>query len=785
MSHRGRSGEWRTCDWECPKCRSHVFAGKKQCFKCKTPQVLAGDWECPGCRANQYASRTECDMCGEPKPGGGGGGDVPRTSGGNVRVVAVTARRGSKSALEDSYRGANEHRDSHRSSNEQRGATRGGVPIPEDPRDKIWRLPMSAVRSKEEQRRSEKMLRDFFRDDPNSSMKISRKYDNVESTVRREYDRLNRRNEDRDRRDDDRDRTNNDRHRSSFDLGRTSDRKRTSDGRGRLSDARGDKRDYGTRPDWSAYANPPPPPAHGNASNPPPPPPEAPPPDSPPAPPAPSSSNPAPPPGHPAYHTSNNSNRSLPGPPLGGAAGGAMGAMGSTSFPPPPIWGYPLPPAPPAAVRQAQVQPVVKPPWNRYDKYDTDEDLDPDTDSEDEQNRQKSIHSRSLADDARRRQSGGDASGGGRVSAVGGLARTTTPVSLPQPARKMSIPPAKPIANTGGGNTSRVSGILNAIPGPKVGIKAKPMASNPVGAVAAPRVKDTGFEQRARALAEEKKRKAAEVLAADKAAKAEERVAAKRQKLAKDAKREEAKAVAKNKSMEQVKAPKKAEEAIEVSDDSDSEEGQKSDVDDGLRIIDDDDDDDEDGGDVKMDDAVESIVDADDLERKRLKKLKKRKPKSTDGASGSTSKSEDKCASGGGEKKETPIHERLGDPVSPLSGPARDGIPGLVDIGEHIGYIFFTRDVYTQSLRRAADLSNQDITFKRFDPNGKVLQFENCTKTGDPCPKGKPQNHLRSWLALVRWAARAWGRDSKQFTELKGHKNCQNKAFQAIFNAKD
>ena len=34
-----------------------------------------GDWTCPSCGANVFASKSACFKCGEPKRGGGGGGD--------------------------------------------------------------------------------------------------------------------------------------------------------------------------------------------------------------------------------------------------------------------------------------------------------------------------------------------------------------------------------------------------------------------------------------------------------------------------------------------------------------------------------------------------------------------------------------------------------------------------------------------------------------------------------------------------------------------------------------
>lgn len=62
----------------------NVFASKTHCPKCglskednkqmlhkgesSSTQVRLGDWECPKCRSNVFASKNKCFNCGEPKP---------------------------------------------------------------------------------------------------------------------------------------------------------------------------------------------------------------------------------------------------------------------------------------------------------------------------------------------------------------------------------------------------------------------------------------------------------------------------------------------------------------------------------------------------------------------------------------------------------------------------------------------------------------------------------------------------------------------------------------------
>eukprot|EP00277_Geminigera_cryophila_P013592 CAMPEP_0179449970 /NCGR_PEP_ID=MMETSP0799-20121207/33805_1 /TAXON_ID=46947 /ORGANISM="Geminigera cryophila, Strain CCMP2564" /LENGTH=170 /DNA_ID=CAMNT_0021243323 /DNA_START=119 /DNA_END=631 /DNA_ORIENTATION=- len=109
---RGRGGRGHAVaegDWTCPNCNANVFASKRSCFKCQTPNPSGGgggggggnyggggygggggnggggqwgggggggyggppprdgDWTCPSCGANVFASKSECYKCHTPK----------------------------------------------------------------------------------------------------------------------------------------------------------------------------------------------------------------------------------------------------------------------------------------------------------------------------------------------------------------------------------------------------------------------------------------------------------------------------------------------------------------------------------------------------------------------------------------------------------------------------------------------------------------------------------------------------------------------------------------------
>jgi hypothetical protein len=304
----------------------------------------------------------------------------------------------------------------------------------------------------------------------------------------------------------------------------------------------------------------------------------------------------------------------------------------------------------------------------------------------------------------------------------------------------------------------------------------------PVGAAAAPRVKDTGFEERARALADEKKRKAAEAAAAEAAELEAERAAAKRARLAKEAK-EAARAV-----------PKPEPKTIEVSDDDGA--------DDELRVTHDDDDrqvvrvelDDDSGSDVAPDDDTDD--EARRERRRAAKKLKKEKKRIAKKMSDEIREKAEKEKSKASEKS---VEERQAEPIAPLGGKFPDDAVWIIHNDKYPAYHLFARDVYVQRLYRGSGGGNAkepvcDLCIRRFkvkvseasDPEYTEVSFENTDPTGKMA-KGKSTRILRSMLALFRWAAREWGRDSddlKQFFKEYGEGKGNNKSFKDTMDGK-
>lgn len=800
-SKKAPAADVRPGDWMCPRRCGNVFAGKAECFQCGAPNpnppadmrppadVRPGDWMCPKGCGNVFAGRTDCWNCRARKP---------------------------ESDL--------------------------------DPRDEIWRLYKRDVPNLDERKRTEKPLKEFFRNEgPKSEMWIEKKRDSVPSTVRQEYERINgkhadgrgRRDDDRDGRDDERSRRDDQRGRSSDDRGRRDDDRRrersddwvrSNDGRVKTSDAReSGELDYGKGDARSARANPPFPPyvnAHANASNPPPPQTmtmEA---------PLPNQqlanarSNPPPPtgwndptrvaaaPSQPPYRADRHPDDRNFNPPrgvvvnrgvvlpggvvLGGAGGGAMGAgVGAVHAPyrPPSSHAYHLPPpAPPAPARTTSVTPPVGPLFqpSEYDAYDTDVDLDPDTDPDDERERtsRNSMGAPRLSDDfnARRRQSAG-AELSGRVFLPGPGTHNHTVPAVPKSKGSVLLAARAMGASAGNstGHVSRVSGILSGIPGPRVA--AKPMA--PVGAAAAPRVKEpTDFEQRAKKLAEAKKRKFAEDAEAAEAKAAGERAVAKRVRL--DMKRDEAR----RQDLAEKKRSRLAREAAITVFDSDTEEDKKNDdddevvnVDEGVEAVDE--------GDMEVAEAADDAVDLeydpgddDDFVPARQKPSTKgrnsRPSKLTDGAAAARQSEDGRRGSGSAAAGKVPQHERLGDPVAALGSvppPPASTKFAINVMPDLMGYFFFAKDVYVQQVRRENDLQNQDISIRRFEFRESVpkpVPFENTNQKGELALGSNP-NTLRSWLAFARWTKRAWGNDSDHLVALAKHDKCQGKIFQAVF----
>ena len=418
-------------------------------------------------------------------------------------------------------------------------------------------------------------------------------------------------------------------------------------------------------------------------------------------------------------------------------------------------------PPPPSSHRAAT---YVRP--SRYDVYDTDRDDDSDTDPEEDRRRRESLARE--RDPARRpRDAPGDSLGASeearrRRSLSESLSRHDSLGERSSQGNKPVVSRAPPkAAGTATQAASRVSGILNAIGGPSRLSAPKPII--PVGAAAAPRVKDTSFEERARALADEKKRKAAEATAAEATAAEAERAAVKRARLAKEAK--EATRV----------VPKPEPETIEVSD----EDG----PDDKPAVIVDDDDSDIDAvSDVDEDDKAR--VEEDEEARrekirakKKLKQEKKLKKKMSDASEKAVEKS---------------VEDRHASPVEPLGGVVPDDAVGIIHNAKYPAYHLFARDVYVQKLFRSAESrsanATPDLCIRRFrvkasDAEPTEVKFENTDATGNTSTKSVL--FLRSWLALFRWAAREWGRDSHHLKLFYDAYGGGKKQYSDVMDGKD
>ena len=398
--------------------------------------------------------------------------------------------------------------------------------------------------------------------------------------------------------------------------------------------------------------------------------------------------------------------------------------------------------------------------------YDTDRDDDSDTDPEEDRRRREALARE--RDPARRpRDAPGDSLGASeearrRRSLSESLSRHDSLGERSSQGNKPVVSRAPPkAAGTATQAASRVSGILNAIGGPSRLSAPKPII--PVGAAAAPRVKDTSFEERARALADEKKRKAAEATAAEATAAEAESAAVKRARLAKEAK--EATRV----------VPKPEPETIEVSD----EDG----PDDKPAVIVDDDDSDIDAvSDVDEDDKAR--VEEDEEARrekirakKKLKQEKKLKKKMSDASEKAVEKS---------------VEDRHASPVEPLGGVVPDDAVGIIHNAKYPAYHLFARDVYVQRLFRSAESrsanATPDLCIRRFrvkasDAEPTEVKFENTDATGNASTKSVL--FLRSWLALFRWAAREWGRDSHHLKLFYDAYGGGKKQYSDVMDGKD
>ena len=409
--------------------------------------------------------------------------------------------------------------------------------------------------------------------------------------------------------------------------------------------------------------------------------------------------------------------------------------------------------------------------------YDTDRDDDSDTDPE-EDRRRRELHAMEpsrrprdapgepLSEEARRRRSGSESLS--RHDSLGKRGSQGAPAASCAPPKS---------TGTGPHAVSRVSGILNAIPRPAGRLSApKPMM--PVGAAAAPRVKDTSFEERARALADEKKRKAAEATAAEAAAAEAERAAMKRARLAKEAKgaKEAARVV-----------PKPEPETIVVADVDDAiAEYAESLLDEGgpadeREVVVDDDDDLDDDLEVVRDDDEDGEARREAIRAaKKLKKEKKLKKRMSDASAKSVEKS-----------AEPSVEDRQAPPIAPLGGKVPRDAVEIIHTQKFRAYHFFARDVYVQKLFRETGASvkdTPDLSIRRFratpnDTEPTEVKFENTDTKG----KSGKQSILilRSFISLFRWAVREWGRDSDDLKRFFQEYGAGKKPFKDAMDGKD
>ena len=96
------------------------------------------------------------------------------------------------------------------------------------------------------------------------------------------------------------------------------------------------------------------------------------------------------------------------------------------------------------------------------------------------------------------------------------------------------------------------------------------------------------------------------------------------------------------------------------------------------------------------------------------------------------------------------------------------------------------RSAVSRSANATPDLCIRRFRVKASDAEPTEVKFEHTDATGNVSTKSVPL--LRSWLALFRWAAREWGRDSddlKQFFKEYGEAKGNNKSFKDTMDGKD
>jgi len=285
---------------------------------------------------------------------------------------------------------------------------------------------------------------------------------------------------------------------------------------------------------------------------------------------------------------------------------------------------------------------------------------------------------------------------------------------------------------------------------------ARPMPSVPVGAAAAPRAKtDTGFEERARALAEEKRRTAEKERATEKEKAAEKGKAAEKEKAAE-----------KGKAAERSKAAKMARGT-----DQPSTEGRPSAQPRRSRTvtIDDTDTDDSAGEEDSESESMgarPAVIDDDEDEAFEpaaagkgigQKKRGRGRPKKDDGRGGGSAKKA-KGAPRRGRQMGIMPEERLRRSEAPkqLDEPMEGWsaeMPG--------GFVHYTRDVYCQAAARLlkdGSFGSIDRIWRRFNQDETARAFEACDPAGRPDPN-KSQILLRSVKAVACWLENNYGDD--------------------------
>ena len=358
------------------------------------------------------------------------------------------------------------------------------------------------------------------------------------------------------------------------------------------------------------------------------------------------------------------------------------------------------------------------------------------------------------AENRKRASSGGAGPGSGSGTIGNQPSRPAPPKRDAPPKRASEERPTR----VGGG----MAAVLSSI-GASRSTVARPMPSAPVGAAAAPRVKaDTGFEERARALAEEKRRKAAEkervreaaaaAAAAEKAA--EKAAAAERSKAARMARR------ADQPSAEVRPAARPGRPRTVTIDDSDTDGGGEDGL--GEEVTESES---ESESETESTDARPAVIDDDEDEefdpaaagkRKRPKKRGRGRPRRDDGGGGGSAKKAKRAPRAGGGKMGVMPEERLRRDEAPkqLDEPM-EGWPAEMTGG----FVHYTRDVYCQAAARLNEdgsFGSIDRIWRRFNRDETTRAFEACDPTGKPHPN-KSQTALRSVKAVERWLENNYG----------------------------